>query len=130
MTTTDERSQTKPIAQFLREHAGGRLHDEASEKLAQLVSAVNETGNKGTLTIVLKVAPMKGMDDGVLQVTDDVKLKAPEGPRSGTLFYADDEGNLHRENPRQQRIPGVVAAVPDADTEPVELAQAETAVSV
>lgn len=94
----------KPFAAFVQEQRRGALHTELSDHLADLVHSCVETGKKGKLTLTVTVAPMKGSSDGVLTVTDDVKVAAPKPDARPAIFYADEHGNLSRNDPRQLEI--------------------------
>lgn len=90
--------QIRPFADFLREQARGQTHDELSEGLRDLVARVQDTGKKGTLTLTVEIAPMpKG--GGELVVSDSIKLKLPEHERNASIFFADKDNNLRREDP-------------------------------
>lgn len=106
----------KPFGQFLLEQRDGGLHSELSEALQELVAAVAEHGKGGTLTLTVKVGPLKGAMYGQLVVLDEVKVKAPEGERGASLFFEDGSGNLSRSNPRQPELP--LREVP-ADSSPI-----------
>ena len=103
----------KPFGQWLLEQGNGGLHSELSEALQRVVQAVAETGKKGTLTLVVTVAPMKA--PGRVLVSDDVKVKAPE-ERSQSIFW-EHNGNLSRSNPFQEELP--VREVPARDQSPI-----------
>lgn len=106
-TDPDENGEVhtlKPFQQFLLEQRHGGLHSELSEKLAELAAAVAEHGKEGSISLRIKVKPLKEASDQYL-VTDEVKVSAPEGNRGGSLFFADDRGNLSRSNPRQPELP-------------------------
>jgi hypothetical protein len=94
----------KPFAAFVQEQRRGALHVELSDNLAELVTACVETGKKGKLTLTVTVAPMKGSSDGVLTVTDEVRLAVPKADARPAIFYADEHGNLSRNDPRQLEI--------------------------
>lgn len=100
-TTVDgDNPVIRPFADFLREQSGGNTHDELSEALWDLVARVRDTGKKGTVSLTVTVAPMKGSDN-VLVITDEIKLRVPEHDRKASLFYADKTGNLTRQDPNQ-----------------------------
>lgn len=90
----------RPFADFLREQGSGRTHDELSEALHELVARVKDTGKGGSVTLVIKVAPLKKSDD-VLVVTDDIKKSFPIHDRKPSLTYVDKAGNLTRSDPNQ-----------------------------
>ena len=91
----------RPFADWLRDQAGGTSHDELSEGLRDLVAKVMDTGKKGTLTYVVTVEPMPKVNGNALRVSDEIKLKIPEFDREASLFFADDDRNLVRTDPRQ-----------------------------
>lgn len=95
-----DRPPIRPFADFLREQAKGTTHDELSEGLHDLVQRVRDTGKKGTLTVAITVELMKGSDKAVI-VSDEIKLKLPEHDRDTSLFFADRNGNLTRNDPDQ-----------------------------
>lgn len=101
---SDEKDrQVRPFAAFLQEQREGVTHSELSEGLSDLVAACIEHGKGGTLTYKVSIKPNK---DGVtVFVTDAITVKAPVGERSAALFFADDDGNLSRKDPRQQELP-------------------------
>ena len=92
--------RTRPFADFLAEHNNGLGHRQSGEALQRLVAAVQDTGKKGSVTIRVDVAQMK--DDETLLITViNVTEKLPVAPAKPAIFYADDEGNLTRSDPRQ-----------------------------
>lgn len=93
---------SRPFMDFLREHRGGLTHDELSDKLQELVAAVNEEGKGGTLTIAIKIKPL-GKGDG-LEVATDVKLAAPKATPGTSIFFSTPDNNLVRVDPRQQSM--------------------------
>lgn len=105
----------RPFAAWLQEQRGGLTHAELGDALAEVVAAVVEHGKVGTLTYTVKIKPS---GDGVsVFVTDTITRKAPEGDRSAALFFADEDGNLTRKDPRQQELP--LREVPRAEAREV-----------
>ncbi len=105
MSSTDapeEGAQRKPFAAFITEQRGGGLHGELSDALAELVLACLETGKKGKL--VLEVAVASNKDLATVTVTDKIKVTAPEIDRGAAIYFADEDGNLSRRNPRQMEL--------------------------
>jgi hypothetical protein len=90
----------RPFADFLREQSKGTTHDELSIALHDLVQRVRDTGKKGFVTLTVGVELMKGSDKAVF-VSDAIKLKLPEHDRETSLFFADRDGNLVRNDPDQ-----------------------------
>lgn len=101
----------RPITDVLREYRNGRLADIASQRLAELVQAVDETNKPGELTIKFKVKPEKG-GGSQKTIACDVKSKIPEIDLPEAVFFSDDEGNLHRTDPAQREMFKDVATPP------------------
>ncbi|MEN3123251.1 hypothetical protein [Janibacter sp. LM] len=91
---------SRPFADFIREQNRGRTHDELSDGLRDLVSRVEDTGKKGTITLTVTVEPLKG-NESCLQVSDEIKLKLPEHDRGSSIFFRGRDGNLQRDDPNQ-----------------------------
>lgn len=87
---------------FLRSHRHGATHDELTEALKALTLAVAEERRGGKLTLTISVKPLaKG--DG-MEVHANVKVAAPEPIPGVSIFYPTPEGNLVRQDPRQQAM--------------------------
>lgn len=93
----------KPFAGFVQEQRGGALHGELSHAFADLVQAAVERGKAGTLVVTIKVSP--NSDQQTVTITDKVKLTLPEADRGAAIFFADEHGNVSRQNPRQTELP-------------------------
>lgn len=78
----------------------GECLEEASAQLAELVKTCIATGKKGKLTLTLEISPMAD----TVSVRDEITVKQPKQERLGTTFFADDEGHLTRNNPRQAEM--------------------------
>lgn len=107
-TTTEGEGDivVRPFADWLREQAGGKSHDELSDAVYDLVQRVKDTGKKGSIVYTISIGPMKG-DKDVLVVDDQIKLKLPEHDRKASLFYTDKTGNLTRTDPNQPQFEGL-----------------------
>lgn len=90
----------RPITDTLRLLQGGLFLDLCSDKLAELVKGVEETGKAGKLTITLDVKRA----GGALAVTAKVTNKTPEARPEEDLFWSTVEGNLTTENPAQRKL--------------------------
>ena len=97
-TDTAQAATVRPFADVLSEVNKGVVADEAATKLAELVAAVQETGRKGTLKVLIEVAPVKG-NDSIVQVSGSVDARPPKAPAPTSFFYPDDDGNLSRNDP-------------------------------
>lgn len=91
----------KPIHETLRHLMGGTFLDEAGEKLAELVAAVDSTGKGGKITMTIAV---KKSTKAAMAVTADIKLSKPMEAPDATLMFATPEGNLLTEDPRQSKL--------------------------
>ncbi|MEU3162928.1 hypothetical protein [Streptosporangium sp. NPDC006930] len=120
MTDTPE-GQVRPFAAVLQDIRNGQISDHAAISMQQLVAAVREHGKKGTLTLTICVEPMKNNPDA-LAVSAEVTLKAPREAPKAAIFFADNDGNLLRDDPRQIALPGL-RRVDTLTNEPKDLAQ-------
>jgi hypothetical protein len=78
---------------------------ELSGALQKVVAAVRATGKSGSITLTVKVAPAgKGSND-VLIVESQVRTKLPEPDRGMTIFYATEDNQLVRNDPKQIQLP-------------------------
>jgi hypothetical protein len=94
--------QTRPFADVLNSLRRGRTHREASNNLQELVQAVAATGKQGSITLTLKVS--KSKVSGMVEIDDTVKVKLPDPPRDASMYFADDDGNLTKDDPRQGEL--------------------------
>lgn len=117
-----EGGATRPFADVLRRLNRGITHTELSTAMQDLIAAVQDTGKAGSITIQLKVNPVKG-NDSMVTIVDGFKVAAPSRDRATSVFYIDDEHNLRDQDPRQMTIPGVVAVV-DAPARPQPIGKA------
>lgn len=90
----------RSFADFLADLNHGAVEDKASAELAELVTAVRTHGRKGTLLLKFTVEPLKG-NDTVVQVTADLDTRPPRPPAGAAMFYPDQRGSLHRNDPMQ-----------------------------
>lgn len=95
-------SEPQDFAAVLMGHARGRAHAEASRKLAEVVEAVMDTKKQGSITIKLTVTPDKD-GHGVVKIADAITSKVPQESRK-SMWFPDDDGNLHRNNPNQESL--------------------------
>lgn len=101
-TIMSEARQVRPFTDALREIRDGALLDELSDKLNQLVSAVQTTEKSGELTLKITLAPESG--SAAIFVADKVTLKLPELSRGRTVMFGTETGNLQRKNPKQKEF--------------------------
>ena len=72
----------------------------AERALGAVVRAVDDTGNKGVVTITITVTPPKsgGTAKGVAVA---IALTMPRAEIEPALLYSDDMGHLYRDDPQQ-----------------------------
>jgi len=106
-TVPTDKEQPRDFAAALLEIGSGRLHTRLSEQLAEITKAVSETGKKGVLTLKIEVKPLPKADSKTLVVTGSSTSKAPESDDCSptSVFFADEDGNLSRSDPRQMQLP-------------------------
>lgn len=97
----------KPFTDVLREYRRGALVDEATAALAEVVKGVRETGKSGSVTLTIKVSHQKG-DRDVMELEAAVNGKPPKEPLPAAIFFADEDGSLHRQDPKQRELDGVL----------------------
>lgn len=86
----------------------GKVHDDATTRLAEVVKAVGQTGGKGTVTLTVEVEPQDKDTfdgDGVVMVSAKVEAKLPRPGRAASVFWINGEKSLTRTDPnREDRI--------------------------
>lgn len=89
---------------FLTPLAEGRLVPDFTNKLRDVVKGVREYGKQGSINLSLKIKPCEG---SVLQlvVESDISAKIPNATRPMSLYFSDENGGLHRRDPRQMGLP-------------------------
>ena len=94
---------SKPITDTLRDIRKGMVAEAAGEELANVVRAVTATGKAGSLTIKLNVKPQKG-DSETVVISSKITASTPSADMPEAIFFADMEGDLHRNDPRQPEM--------------------------
>lgn len=89
--------------QFLQQHRSGECLHDISTGLRELTKACQLTGKGGVLTIKVAMKPASGIR-GAVAVADDVSVKLPKLPKDGSLFYANSDGRLMRDDPNQTTL--------------------------
>lgn len=103
--------QVRPFAELLTILDKGTAHAEASRALHDLVAAVADTGKAGTMTLTIKLAPLKGSTDQIV-VAAQVTAKPPKSEPGAAIFWRDKSGNLVRNDPNQPEIDGLRVVEP------------------
>lgn len=103
---------SRPLHDTLRHIGGGVFIDTASDKLSELVHAVDETGKAGKL--LLEVTVKKASRGGAMNIVGKVTLKKPAEEPMEALLFATPEGNLVADDPNQRKLDLKVAGDSDA----------------
>lgn len=94
----------KRFTDTLTDLRAGEAHAELTDQLRELVLRVRETGRPGSLTLTLKVKNASKGAGAALVIQDDIKVKLPVAEKGETFLFADAEGQLQRNDPRQPRL--------------------------
>lgn len=91
------------ITDILRDIRKGRVIEEATTTMNDVVRAVDETGKEGSVTITIKIKPSKhgGPEKTILA---EVKAKKPIAEIPPAVFFSDNDGDLHRIDPNQEEM--------------------------
>jgi hypothetical protein len=90
--------QIKPFVEWLEKHKKGEVDTELTHELRELISAVQDTGKAGVLTLKLTV---KRKSDHQVTVLEDITVKTPVHDRAEAIYFLDQNLNLLRSDPRQ-----------------------------
>lgn len=96
MTDPDDR---QPFAAFLAAYQRGQLNSQLGDDLAELVAAVAEHGKKGELNLKVTVKPAGANAGAQLLVACETTFKPPKPTPPEQIFWADDDGQLLRNDP-------------------------------
>lgn len=93
---------TTTIAEIRR----GALNQEAAEEMAKVIQAVRETGKAGKLTITIDVKPLAN-HEGAVTVRGKATGTLPRVDSKDEVFFTTDGGELTRNHPKQDELPGL-----------------------
>lgn len=93
----------RAIFDILREIRAGALLNEATDGLAELVRAVNDTGKGGEISIRLKLKTA-GPGSVTILVDAEVIKKIPEPDREVAFFFPTKDGSLTKQDPNQMAL--------------------------
>ena len=95
--------QPRPFTQILHDQRKGKLHEEITEQLAELVVACVETQKKGSMALKLTVVP--GKDGVTVMLLDELNVKTPQHDKEAGLYFPNAAGGLGRRHPDQAQLP-------------------------
>jgi len=97
----DERpvEELVPFHAWLEDHRNGRASIELAEELATVLQAVQDTGKKGQLKLILEIDP-KGR---TIVVTDRVETTVPKHDREAAVYFVSGSGSPVKHDPNQMR---------------------------
>lgn len=73
-------------------------HAEATEKLNEVIQAVQSTKKAGKITISFTIGVGK-LDDSQIEILPEVKTAIPRHPLKGGVFFPDEHGNPTKDDP-------------------------------
>ena len=83
----------------LGRHDAGGVIETADEALREVIAAVRRTGKAGEVAIKMKVTPN---GERGLEVSCDLTAKAPRLAFGKSFYFANEQGDLTRESPRDE----------------------------
>lgn len=108
---------TRPITDTLRYIGGGIFIDMASDKMNELVAAVDASGKSGKL--VLEVGVKKATRGGAMHITGKIRLTKPAEDAMEAMLFSTPEGNLVADDPRQHKLD--LKSIENVNASPKEL---------
>lgn len=106
MSTEQQTATSQALPELVLGHNKGRTARAGSQKLSDVLHAVEETGKAGELTLTWKVKPQQGVGNAVL-VTCEIKAKVPEHDAPASIYWIDSDTGGHclsRNDPSQMTI--------------------------
>lgn len=96
----------RSFADFLRQIEGGRLLNEISDAMRDLIAAMEDRHADGANKVKAKVTLSLSLtlDRGSYDVVPKFEVKLPEQPRPRSIFWATPENNLTPQNPKQMTM--------------------------
>lgn len=88
---------------LMQVHRHGEALNDLSAALRDSTEAAQLTGKPATVTLKITIKPAAQIKGAVI-VEDDISVKLPKIKNDNSIFYADAEGNLLREDPKQMKL--------------------------
>lgn len=102
MSDNDSKNEGLEFASVIIQHRKGIEHDKATKKLREAVAAVKATGKAATVTVQVSIKPVGNIPNAIkadVKVNDSI----PEEKES-SMWFVDDSGGLHRNDPTQRPL--------------------------
>lgn len=99
--------------EFLQTFRRGELLAAGDERLTELMEAIRETGQGGSMTIKIGVKVNKA---GQLEITPDLSIKRPLRAIGTGIYWSSDDGKLTRRDPNQLDIEDEIERRRNLDT--------------
>lgn len=103
-TDVAEPAIDRTVIAVLENHQQGHFITDISVAMKQVANAILLAGKGGKVTITLNMKPASAGSAATVIFTPEVKTTLPKLPVAGSIFYADDDFNLLREDPRQKKL--------------------------
>ncbi len=86
----------------------GKTNDDIDAALHQCIEASRQTAKVSEITVKLTCKPSESGFQ--VFITSDIKTKIPKLPQEPTIFFPTEDGDLKRNDPRQNTLPGIKIA--------------------
>lgn len=87
--------------EFIQGFRRGELLEVGDQKLSELIEAIQQTGQGGSLTLKVSFKVNKA---GQLETVPDLTIKKPTRSMGTGIYFATDDGRLTRRDPHQMDI--------------------------
>jgi hypothetical protein len=93
------------FAALLMQQDKGRLHDDATDRVREVVAAVASTGGKGKVTLTFEIEPLDPAtfaDTTAVAVRGKVESTVPRPARAVATYFTKRTGELTRDDPNAE----------------------------
>jgi len=87
--------------EFLQTFRRGELLTAGDDRLTELITAIEETGGKGALTLKISFSKNKA---GQIEIVPDLSIKKPTRAIGTGIYFATEDMRLTRRDPNQMDI--------------------------
>ena len=105
----------KTFLDVVTAHQSGDCISDLSAAIKQVTAAVQLTGRAGKVTLEMLLRPASGGSRATIIFETDIKTKIPKAEAQGSIFFADDDYNLVRDDPNQKKLDLRIAAEKDEE---------------